>query len=164
MRRASVNVPTAFDARRRVGDDACAVGQLSFEVVAIDRRVVGDVDETDLQPEVVRELEPGGDVAVVVELRDEDLVALTQSAAEGACQREVERRHVGAEDGLVGIAAQECRRGQACLRDQRIAATARVERPVEVRVRLAQVTGDRVDDGVGYLRPAGTVEEHGRGA
>ena len=110
------------------------------------------------------ELEPGGDVAVVVELRDEDLVALAQRAAEGACQREVECRHIGTEDRLVGIAAQECRRGQPCLRDQRVAATARVECAIEVRVRLAQVAGDRVDDGVGYLRPAGTVEEHGWGA
>ena len=77
------------------------------------------------QAEVVRELEPGGDVAVMVELRDEDLVALAQRAAEGARQREVEGRHVGAEDRLVGIAAQECRRGEACLRDQRVAAAAR---------------------------------------
>ena len=116
MRRASVSVPTAFDASG-VRDDACALGQLPLEIVVVDRRVVADLDEADLQPEVVRELEPRRDVAVMVELRDEDLVALAQRAAEGARQREVERRHVGAEDRLVGIAAQECRGGQPRLRD-----------------------------------------------
>ncbi len=30
----------------------------------------------------------------------------------------------------------------------------------EVRVRVAEIGGDRVDDGVGHLRAAGAVEEH----
>ena len=59
----------------REGDDAGAVRQLPLEVVEVERRVLVDLDEADAEVEVVRELEPRRDVAVVVETRDEDLVA-----------------------------------------------------------------------------------------
>ena len=55
--------------RERERDDARAVGELPLEVVVVERRVVVQLDEADLQVEVVRELEPRRDVAVVVELR-----------------------------------------------------------------------------------------------
>ena len=45
--------------REREGDDARAVGELPLEVVVVERRVVGDLDEADLEAEIVRELEPG---------------------------------------------------------------------------------------------------------
>ena len=58
----------------------------------------------------MRELEPRRDVGVVVELRAEDLVARPELAARRAREREVERRHVRAEHGLVRRAAEEPRR------------------------------------------------------
>ena len=128
----------------------------------VERRVVVDVDEADLQVEVVRELEPGRDVPVVVEAGDEDLVPGAQRAPERAGEHEVERRHVLAEDRLVGRAAEERRRGDVGEVEERVAAHARGERAAEVGVRLAQVAGDRVDHGIRALRPAGPVEEGGR--
>ena len=142
-------------------DDARPVRELTLEIAVVERRVVCDVDEADLHVQVVCELEPRRDVAVVVELRDEDLVARPKGSADGARQREVERRHVRSEDRLVRLAAKERRRRQAGLRHERVAAAARAERPAEIRVRLAQVARDRVDDRVGDLRAPGPVEERG---
>ena len=59
----------------RKGDDPRPVGELPLQVVEVERRVLVDVDEADGQVAVVRELEPGRDVRVVVELRAQDLVA-----------------------------------------------------------------------------------------
>ena len=102
-------MPTAFEAHgnatTRVRSESCA-----REVVEVERRVVADVGEADDEVEVVRELEPGRDVAVVVEPRDDDLVAGLELAPERAREREVERRHVRAEDDLLRRAAEERRR------------------------------------------------------
>ena len=107
----------------------------------------------------MRELEPRGDVGVVVELRREDLVAGPQLPADRAGEREVERRHVLSEHDLLGRAAEEPRAGEPGFGDERIASHARLERPAEVRVRLAQIAGDRVDHGIRHLRAARPVEE-----
>ena len=150
--------------REREGDDARAVAELSLEVVEVQRRVVVHLDELHGEPEVVCELEPRRHVRVVVELRAQDLVAWCERAPDGPRKREVESRHVRAEDRLVGAAAEECRRRQARLRDERVAAPAVAERAAEVRVRLPEVAGDRVDHRVGALRSAGGVEEGSRRA
>ena len=60
--------------------------------------------------EIVRELEPGGDVRVVIERRHHDLVALAQRAREGAAEEEVERGHALTEGRLARRAAEEPRR------------------------------------------------------
>ena len=59
----------------REGDDAGSIRQLALEVVEVEGRVRVDFDKADAEVEVVAELEPRRDVAVVVEARDEDLVA-----------------------------------------------------------------------------------------
>ena len=151
-------MPTAFDATGK-GDDARALRELAFEVVEVERRVVVDVDEAHLEALVVRELEPGRDVRVVVEPGDDDLVSFAPLAPGRAREREGERRHVRAEDRLVRSAAEELRGGQARLRDERLGAPARLVRPADVGVRLAVVAGDRVDHLVGHLSAAGPVEE-----
>ena len=140
-------------------DDARAVGELPLEVVEIERRVVVDVDEADREVLVVGELEPRRHVRVVVELGDEDLVALAPVASGGARQRERERRHVRAEDRLLGTAAEELAGLQSRLGDERLGAAARLVRSADVGVRLPVVAGDGVDDLVGNLRAAGPVEE-----
>jgi hypothetical protein len=48
-----------------------------------------DVDKADMNAEVVGELQPRRDVAVVVEARDEDLVAGREAFVESAREREV---------------------------------------------------------------------------
>ena len=64
-----------------------------------------------------------------------------------------------AEDRLFRLAAEEARRGGVRLLDELVAAAAGGERAAEVRVRLAEVAGDRVDHGLRALRPARRVEE-----
>jgi hypothetical protein len=82
-------------------DHAGPVGKLRLKVVEIEARVVADCRHAHLQLEVAGQLEPRRDVAVVVELRDDDLVAGLQLATEGTAEREVERSHVRAEDDLL---------------------------------------------------------------
>ena len=118
-----------------------------------------ELDEPNVELEVVRELEPRCDVRVVVELRGEDLVAGPQLPADRAGEREVERRHVLSEHDFFGRAAEEARAGEPSFGDERVAPHARLERPAEVRVRLPQVAGDRVDHRVRHLGAARPVEE-----
>jgi hypothetical protein len=143
----------------REGDDASSLGQLSLEVVEVEGRVRVDLDVADLNAEVVGELQPRGDVAVVVEARDEDLVAGSQRPSERARECEIEGRHVLAEDRLAGSAAEEAGRGRVRQLDELVAAAAAGERSAEVRVGLAEIRGDRVDHGARALRAAGCVEE-----
>ena len=70
--------------RDREGDDARAGGELPLEVGEVDVAVVRDVGEAHDEAEVVGQLEPRRDVAVVVEARDDDLVACLPARAGGA--------------------------------------------------------------------------------
>ena len=102
-----------------VGDRADRVGgpgerdhlgprpELAFQVAEVQGRVVVQLDVPHHQIAVVRDLQPGRDAGVVVEARDQDLVARAERAGRGPGQREVERGHVGPEDHLAGLAAQE---------------------------------------------------------
>ena len=83
-----------------------------------------DFYEAHMNAEVVRELQPRRDVAVVVEARDEDLVAGRERPSERTREREVERRHVLAEDRLPGLAAEEPGRGRVRQLDELVAAAA----------------------------------------
>ena len=65
----------------REGDDARPVGELPLEVVEVEPASSSTLGEADDQVEVARELEPRRDVAVVVELRDDDLVAGARARA-----------------------------------------------------------------------------------
>jgi hypothetical protein len=146
-------------------DDASPLRELAFEIVHVDRAVLlVQVGEADHEAEVARQLEPGGDVAVMVESRAEDLVARTERACGGAREREVERRHVRTEAAFLRQAAEEARRRGVGFLDDRVRAPARLVGASDVRVRLPQVAGDRLDDAVGALRSAGAVEERRRPA
>ena len=67
-------MPTAFDAH---GNATTRVRSFSRDAswVEIEPALVVDVGEAHGQVAVVRDLEPGGDVAVVIEPRADDLVA-----------------------------------------------------------------------------------------
>ena len=94
----------------RERDDARPLRELRGEIVVVELELVGKPGVTDDDAEVVRELEPGRDVGVVVELRHDDLVARAQRPRERAREQEVERRHARAERDLIGRAAEERRR------------------------------------------------------
>src|SRR5262249_23583903 len=141
------------------GDHASPFCELAFQIVEVEARVLPDLDEADAQAVVTGELQPGRDVAVVVEARDEDLIARLERARERAREREVERRHVLAEDRLLGWAAEETGRRRVRKLDELVAAATGGERTAQIRVRLAEVRGDGVDHGLGALGPARRVEE-----
>jgi hypothetical protein len=143
----------------RERDDARAFRKLPLEVFEIERGVVVDVHEADREILVVGELEPRRHVRVVVELGDENLIALPPVASGSARQCERERRHIRAEDRLLGTGAEKLAGRQSCLCHERLGAATRLVRSADVRVRLSEVLGDRVDDLVGNLRAAGPVEE-----
>ena len=111
---------------------------------------------------VTGQLEPGRDVRVVIQARDDDLVAALKIAPSGPREREVQCRHVGAEPDLVWAGPEEPRRSLVRRRHDVVASVARLERSSQVGIRLAQIRGHRLDHGVGHLRPAGPVEERGR--
>jgi hypothetical protein len=144
--------------RDRKGDDPRPVAELPFEVVEVERCVVVDVDEADDQVAVARQLEPGGDVGVVVEPGAEDLVPGFEVAAGCPREREAERGHVRAEDGFLGRAAEESAGGLARAVLERLGASARLVRAADVRVRGSEVVGDRLDHLVRHLRAARSVE------
>ena len=77
---------------RRERHDARPVGQLAREVVVVEREVVGHVDELDVDPDVALDLEPGRDVGVVIEARDERPRRPAAAFARGARQQEVQAR------------------------------------------------------------------------
>ncbi len=139
--------------------DARPIRQLALEVAVVERRVVVDIDEADLQLLVVRELEPRRDIRVVVELRHENLISLVPGTSKGARERKGEARHVRAEDRLFRRAAQELGRSEPRLSDERLGLAARLVRAAGVRVRLAVVARDGVDHLVRDLCPARPVEE-----
>src|SRR5439155_15625433 len=132
------------------------------QLIEIEPALIVDVREANDKPLVPRELQPRRDVAVVVETGANDLVALAPVTRRRARKREVERRHVGSERDLVDGRAEETCRGLVRLDEQRVRAPRGRERASGVRVRLAQVAGDRLDHAVGHLRAAGAVEERER--
>ena len=109
--------------------------------------------------EVVPDLEPRSDVCVVVERRDDDLVALAQRACERPGQKEVERGHTRPEGDLLGRAAEERARPLVGALDDLVRLAAGLVGRADVGVRVAQVARDRVDHLVGTLSTARAVEE-----
>jgi hypothetical protein len=145
--------------RPRERYDARAIGEERPEMIDVEPAFLVDLGELDDEAPVVRELEPGRDVAVVVESRAHDLVAFVPGARRGTRQSEVQRRHVRAESDLVDGRIEEVRGGCARLREQGVGAPRRAEWPVGVRVRVPEVVADRVDHGIGHLRTTRAVEE-----
>ena len=99
MRRTSGAVPTELAASGK-RDDSRAIRQLALEVGVVDLEIVGESRDADGDVHVVRDLEPGRDVGVVVEGRVDDLVARAQGPRERAAEQEVERGHALPEGGL----------------------------------------------------------------
>ena len=142
-----------------IGDDARALVHRARALVELEAAVVVHARKLHHEAAIVRELEPGRDVAVVVELGADDLVAFAPVARRSPRKREVERRHVRAEGDLVDGRVDKVGRGRVRSRDERVGAPRRLERAAEVRVGLAQVAADRVDHRVRHLRAARSIEE-----
>ena len=68
--------------RDRKCDNTRPAAQRRFQVLVVESELVRQPDDADGHADVVRDLEPRSDVRVVVERRDDDLVALAQRACE----------------------------------------------------------------------------------
>ena len=115
-----------------------AIGELGLKVVEVERRVALELDVADHEVAVVSELEPRRDAAVVVQRRDEDLVTGIEAAPRGPRQHEVKRRHVGTEDDLLRLTAEEPRGAGLGGLEDRLDAQAGLVACPEVGARLAQ--------------------------
>ena len=154
-----------------VGDRADRVGgpgerdhlgarpELALQVPDVEGRVVVQLDVPDHEVPVVRDLQPGSDPRVVVQAGDEDLVAGAERARRGPGQREVERGHVGPEDHLAGLAAEEPGRLALGLLEDLPDADARGVARAQVGAGLPERERDRVTHLVRDLRAARGVEE-----
>ena len=154
-----------------VGDRADRVGgpgerdhlgprpELAFQVAEVQGRVVVQLDVPHHQIAVVRDLQPGRDAGVVVEARDQDLVARAKRAGRGPGQREVERGHVRPEDHLAGLAAQEPGCLALSLLEDLPDPDARGVARAQIGAGLPKRQRHRVAYFVGDLGAAGGVEE-----
>ena len=87
--------------------------ELRCEILDVERAVSGvDFCPTNRHA-FFFEREPGGDVGVVIEARDQDFVAGAEVAADRARHRIGQRGHVGAEDDFIGAAVQKVSHGGA---------------------------------------------------
>jgi hypothetical protein len=146
----------------REGHHSSAARQLRLQVVEIERQVVVHARKAHDDAEVMGELEPGGDVGVVVELGADDLVARLQRPRERPRQEKVQGGHARPERDLVRMAGEEPAGRHAGLFDQLDRVKTRLVRRADVRVVLAEVVRDRVDHLVRALGATGAVEEHER--
>ncbi len=136
--------------------------QRGGQVVEIERAVgVMDVDGPDDQVPILGDRPPGRDVRLVVEGRDHDLVARREVGRDRPTQVEGQGGHVRAELDLVaGPGTEEVGHRLVRLGDQCAAQLRGDERTAVVRVRVAVVGDDRIDDPLRDLGSARPVEEH----
>src|SRR5262245_8055145 len=137
-------------------------GELALQVVEVQRAVLAvNADTLNGRPSILRSAHPGGDVGIMIELRDDDFIARHPARGERTAQGERQRRHVGAEDDLGRIVG-AYERGQRILgvADGRVAFEARYEWSAVVGVAVEQIIADRIRDRTRHLAAGGTVEEH----
>ena len=160
-----VIVPTAFDAQ----PTATSFVLRSEGVVErrqVQAEIVGpDVDRLDRQSPILRHQQPRIDVGLVVEVRHHDLVAGRQRRTDRPAHVERQRGHVRPELDRRGVGrAEQVGHREVRLVGDRVVPLAGREGASGIRVRLAVVGGDGLDDSVRDLRPAGSVKEDERPA
>ena len=135
--------------------------QLGLEVLEVERHVVqADVHLAHGQPAIGGHRLPGADVRLVVQRRDDDLVAGCQGRADGSADVQGQGRHVVAELDLVRRGrAEEVGDGRVGLVGDRVTQLAGREGATGVGVRILVVAHDGIDDALRDLRAARSVEE-----
>ena len=103
------------------GDQFRVLVDLRRQVGHVERAIfVVDLGPTDGHPAVFRHQEPRGDVGVMVEARDEDLISGLEFAADRARDGKGQRRHVGPK---ATSSAPQCRKSAMAARASAIIAS-----------------------------------------
>jgi hypothetical protein len=145
-------------------DDPSAVRQLAFQVREVEPALLRHVDAVNDEIVVTRDLEPRGNVRIVIEPGHDELVPCPQLPGKRPRERKVQGRHVRSETDLLEPRAEKRGRRHVCLLHDELAGAARRERAAEVRVRLAEIGGHRLDDRFRHLGASRAVEERLRAA
>src|SRR3954468_24332965 len=98
----------------------------------------------------------------MVEMSEQNLVARAEFASDGATDGEGQRGHVGAEDHLIRIAAEEVRHGGSSFGENGIGALAGGVCATGVGVRVLQVIADGVNNTLRNLGTARAIKKDRR--
>ena len=101
---------------------------------------------------------PRRDVALMIEIRNNDFVASLPAAPQPARDVKRQRRHIRAEHDLVGRRIDQIRRGHARRMDHRVGLFARRIRPIRIGVVLIEVVGHGPTNRQGHLGAPRPVE------
>ncbi len=144
------------DHARAWREESLQVVQIEGAIRAVDPRM------PDVESVVLSHAEPLGDVRVVIEFRDDDLIACLERSRGRMGQQELQGRGVRAEGDLLRVAAHEVRRRAPCLGDHRVGLDGGGEGPSAVRIRVDQSVRDRVEHLARHLGSPRAVEERVR--
>ena len=141
------------------GEQPHTLGQLARRILHVEAPVLGShANHPQLEFTLAGQTSPGVGVGVVVEFRDHDGVALAPPLAERASEVKRQRGHVGAEDDLLGPAAEPVGQRGTGAEQCRVGLVTGGIGPVGIGVVMQQVVAHRVHDARGHLRAAGSVE------
>ena len=118
-----------------------------------------EVEPADLHAPIFRDRKPGSDIGVVIEPRDDEIVARRPVACQRARDGEGERGHVRSEGNFVRSAAEQVGHRLMGFRTQSIDRTRCRERAARVGGAGGEVRDHALDRGRADLRSAGRVEE-----
>src|SRR5207248_3856676 len=141
--------------RRTDGEELRLLSELTLEVVPVETAVGGvHLHRANDDAALLGEGAPRRDVAMVIELSDNNFVPLTPFPTQPTRQVEGERGHVLAERDLLGRRVEELGEALPRAKQQGVGLLARRVEPVGVGVMMEEVVGDRVDDRARYLGAA----------
>ena len=149
------------DRVRRVadGDDLRLMVDQGKQLVDVERAVLASkVGDTDNRTGLLQGL-PGGEVGVVIEIGQHDLIAGLELPPQGAAERESQAGHVGTENGFVCVTAEEVGSGLVGCGNDLVGALAREKRPVGVGVGVDERIADGVDNALRDLRTARSIQK-----
>ena len=136
-----------------------AIGNLARQIVHVESAIVFMNLRHANGHAALFERAPRRNIGIVIKVREHDFVPRTELAPNRAANGESQRSHVGTENDLIRITAQEIRDSRPRAGDHRVgAATGRVSAAC-VSVVMLQIIGDRIDNTLWNLSSARPIEE-----
>ena len=146
--------------RQPDGDDSRFIRQLFFKIAHVERAIVRVNVHAFYHYAAFFQCNPGGDIGIMVEARDDDFIARVQPTSERARNRKRERCHVWTKHDFFGTrGVEKIGKGEARVMDHFITALARRKDAAVIRVRSQEIFRDRVNHRLCDLGAAGIVEK-----